>query len=234
MDTDDAATREVPEFNRVLFRGPLVEIGVFRARPEHPRFRQSGLPAQHYLVFPRLTVRIQRQGAQPFVADPTLVTFYNQSELYVRGRLDPRGDCCHTFALARETLLELVGRFDPAVAERPERPFRMSHAPSGPRAFLAEHRLMAALQGGAVGPLAVEEEALGLVAEAITAAYAGGMPRREEGSRQADLAEDARSYLSRCFREPLSLPQVAAALGVSPFHLCRVFRRHAGTTSMPI
>jgi AraC family transcriptional regulator len=230
MTGQNVVTHEIPEFNQALFASPLVNIGIFSARPEHPNFRQSGLPERHYLVFPRTSVRIQREGAQPFVADPTLVTFYNRSELYFRGKIDERGDCTHSFSLAPAALLEVIGRLDPAIADRPEHPFRLSHAPSRPGSFLAEHRLIAALRAGAIGPLAVEESTLSLFAEVIAAAYAGGAPRRAAGSRQADLAEDARSYLGRHFRQPLSLQQVADALDVSPFHLCRVFRRYTGST----
>ncbi len=230
MNDSSVVIHEIPEFNRVLFASSLINIGIFHARPDHPHFRQSGLPERHYLVFPRLSVRIQHAGAEPFVADPTMVTFFNRSDLYFRGKVDERGDCTHSFALAPELLAEVIGRFDPTVAERPESPFRHSHAPSRPATFLAEHELISALRSGTAGPLAIEESTIALVAEVIAATYPGGSPRRAAGSRQADLAEDARGYLGRHFREPLSLDDLATALGVSPFHLCRVFRRHAGST----
>jgi len=46
----------------------------------------------------------------------------------------------------------------------------------------------------------------------------------------ADLALRARAELARHAATSLSVGLVAARLGVSPFHLCRVFREQVGTT----
>ena len=44
------------------------------------------------------------------------------------------------------------------------------------------------------------------------------------------LAHDACELLGRRFTEPMTLAEIAAAIGTSPFHLCRSFRRATGTT----
>jgi AraC-like DNA-binding protein len=44
------------------------------------------------------------------------------------------------------------------------------------------------------------------------------------------LAEDAKAILAARVRETVRLEQVAVALAVSPFHLCRVFRAQTGYT----
>src|SRR5262249_48871565 len=38
----------------------------------------------------------------------------------------------------------------------------------------------------------------------------------------------AMALLARQFREPLALADIASAVGSSPFHLCRLFRRETG------
>ena len=44
------------------------------------------------------------------------------------------------------------------------------------------------------------------------------------------LAEEAKVVLAARIREPVRLEQIAHALAVSPFHLCRVFRAQTGYT----
>ena len=46
--------------------------------------------------------------------------------------------------------------------------------------------------------------------------------------RGADLIDETKAVLLRRFGEPLSLDEIATAVGVSPFHLARLFRRHTG------
>ena len=46
--------------------------------------------------------------------------------------------------------------------------------------------------------------------------------------RHVDLVEAAKALLLRRFAEPLSLDDLARALGASPFHLARIFRRITG------
>lgn len=46
--------------------------------------------------------------------------------------------------------------------------------------------------------------------------------------RQAELIDDTKALLLRRFGESLSLNEVARAVGMSPFHLARLFRRQTG------
>lgn len=42
--------------------------------------------------------------------------------------------------------------------------------------------------------------------------------------------EDAKAFLQKRFQEPLRLADVARALYVSPYHLCRLFTKETGET----
>jgi AraC-like DNA-binding protein len=53
-------------------------------------------------------------------------------------------------------------------------------------------------------------------------------PRRDSGRALRRYAEDARELLHQRFREPLRLEDVARALYVSTYHLCRVFKEETG------
>ncbi|NJL26850.1 MAG: helix-turn-helix transcriptional regulator, partial [Thermoanaerobaculia bacterium] len=46
--------------------------------------------------------------------------------------------------------------------------------------------------------------------------------------RQSASVEAARALLVEHYHEPLQLEDVASAAGISPFHLCRLFKRSTG------
>jgi transcriptional regulator GlxA family with amidase domain len=81
--------------------------------------------------------------------------------------------------------------------------------------------------------LAVEENALAVLAHVITDAYQfrGSKPRRERSTtrkaHQATVAE-ARAWLATNYAHSATLQQIAHQLDVSPYHLCRVFRQQTG------
>ncbi len=52
--------------------------------------------------------------------------------------------------------------------------------------------------------------------------------RRPMGRALRRYADDAKELLHRRFREPLRLEDVASALYVSTYHLCRVFKEETG------
>jgi AraC-like DNA-binding protein len=81
--------------------------------------------------------------------------------------------------------------------------------------------------------LAVEEEAIALVEAAIASAYRirGLRTGPKKGSSRrahADWATAAKLVLAARFAESLSLDELATAVHVSPYHLCRVFRQQTG------
>ena len=52
--------------------------------------------------------------------------------------------------------------------------------------------------------------------------------RRDSGRALRRYAEDAKALLHQRYREPLRLDDVASALYVSTYHLCRVFKEETG------
>jgi AraC family transcriptional regulator len=222
-----------PDFDHLVFRSPHLTVGSFRAAPDHPRFAEPGPTAHDLIVFPRTAVTIAHEGAEPFAAGPPLVTFYNRGQRYLRSRLSPDGDRCEWFALGPELLREVVAQCDPAVEERPHAPFLFSHGPSDSRVYLRQRRFVEQC-GGDEPPdaLAAEETALALahaVVSSADAAWRARAPRRRAGPRRhRDLVEAAKEILLARFREPLGVVELARALGATPFHLCRSFRRTTG------
>lgn len=221
---------EVPEFNLMLWSSETVRIGRFAAPVGHPRFRDSGPIPEHVVVFPRSAVTIHHSGGQPFAADATRTTFYNRRQEYTRSALDRRGDHCDWFAFPTAIVVQALESHG-LHPGRAERPFRFSWLPCDRATFLEQRLLVARLENSpAPEPLLVEESALRVLGLAIRAAATEDDPGSRCLRRHRDLADAARELLACRFREPMELAQLAAAVGCSVYHLCRVFRRQTGRT----
>jgi AraC family transcriptional regulator len=216
----------------IHFASPIVEIGSFRVDPGHSRFHDSGPIQRHVVVFPRTLVRIAHAGAEGFLAGPDLVTYYNRGQLYRRESVNGLPDRCDWFAFSPEVLADALADLDPAARDRPAAPFAFARGPGDSVAYVRQRMIVDALAGGTpLETLRVEEDLLHILARLLEAAYGA---RRTESSRgrpaDRDLAEDARVLLGRTFCEDRPLSWMAPELGVSIFHLCRVFRREAAMT----
>jgi AraC-like DNA-binding protein len=76
----------------------------------------------------------------------------------------------------------------------------------------------------------VEESVAGMLSAVLSRAYGVPPSRLVSERRQREVVEDARARLATAYTRNESLSEVAASVGVSVFHLCRLFRRLAGTT----
>lgn len=217
-----------------LFMSELVQVGTFRLYPDDPIFADSGPIQEHVIVFPRTGAIITHPGREPIVADPTVVMFYNRGQEYRRGLLSPRGDLCEWFAFDPHVILDAVGRYDPWVTDRYDRPFDLTHGPSDPASYLQQRRVVEhVLRDETPDRLFVEETLLEVLERAVAGAYRlRGRRRRAPHKNVAhrDLAFAVQRLLATRFHERLSLEAIAAEVCYSPYHLSRVFRRVTGTT----
>jgi AraC family transcriptional regulator len=235
---DTAAAREsagARHPDRVVFETGLVAIGAFRCEIGNPMFQDSGPIDRPCFVFPRTAVAIEHEGARPFIADPTVMTLYNEGERYERHAVSPEGDRCDWFGVRPEILRDAVGAGDPAAAADPARVFRRSWAPASARLYLEQRRVfVAAASGSPIDPLELEERVLSLLHHVTGQVEPGAAPDDDPASRAArrrrSLVDEACRLLGQRFREPLTLADIASSLECSPFHLCRVFRGHTGVT----
>jgi len=232
--------------DRILFRSDLLTIGAFRAGPGHPRFHDSGPIRRHIFVFPRTSVVIRHDGRPAFATDTRVVTYYNRGQRYTRRALDERGDRCEWFAPRGDVLREILARHDPAADERPEAPFPYTHGPSDAGCYLLQRQVVRHLVGADEPDAMAVEEASFHVLERLTGLAMEGHPPAHEsrvvaadgpgstaggaGRRPPGPVRRARLLLAERFAEPLTLEEIAEQAGASVFHLCRLFRRWAGTT----
>jgi AraC-like DNA-binding protein len=221
-------------FNRRIYQDALIGIGLFRCRPWEDLFREDSQAMGRYLVFPHSCVLITPEGGECLVVDPTVVVFYNRHQTYRRAKLSEEGDACAYFEFAPEVLSEVLPHYDPGRDDRPDYPFRANYGPSDPQSYLL-HRVVLTRVLSQEHPdrLFVQETMIRVLERALDNAFPNGRSQRESlATRRAHaaLARETNSLLATCFREALTLDEIASRLFVSPYHLCRVFRRQTGST----
>jgi AraC-like DNA-binding protein len=210
----------------VVFESPIVKVGEFRCAVEHPHFHETGRLDDYCFVFPRNACWIEHEGQRPFVADSTTVPLYNPGRPYRRRAIDPSGDFTDWFSVRPDVLREMVADFDPVIAGDSDRLFSRGVIDASAGMFLAQRQVFNHItQHGSPDSLFVEESVLAVLSEVLCRTYDDGRGSRAEG---AAMAAQVRAHLGRTFLLKESVGELATVIGVSPFHLCRVFRRETG------
>jgi AraC family transcriptional regulator len=222
------------QISQVVFDSGIIQIGAFRCRPDHPLFHEAGQPSETcFFVFPRTAVEIQHEREAPFVANPNVVTFYNPGQAYRRNAISPEGDLCDWFAVETQFARDLIREIDLCIDDRPAWPFFRSRAWSDTSTYLLQRRLFTRIASGrSTEPLAVEETVVELLGRVTRSAYAtrGVHLLSSITPRQRDTVHDIETVLSRPPEERLTLKGIARDVGLSPYHVCRIFRRATGKT----
>jgi AraC-like DNA-binding protein len=164
------------------------------------------------------------------VADPNVIPFYNRARPYQRRPISPLGDQTDWFGVAPDLLREALAAHDPVAAAEPERLFRFTSGPATTQTYVWQRKVFEHVVAHETPDfLFVEESVVGVLAQVLQDAYRGAVdfrgPREHHG-----VVENARAHLSTTFSTGDSLSDVARAVGVSVFHLCRLFRKLSGVT----
>jgi AraC family transcriptional regulator len=216
----------VLETEQLLFASDLVCLGSFRCGPAEPSFGGGQPCSGHTVVFPRRAVWIQHDGRRPFVADPATIPLYNRGQVYWRKAIDARGDAAEWMAFAPEAITGALRELGHAGQDRPEAPFDRMAAMSTGRIYAMQRRMFrAAAQGTAAAP-ALEESALLLLDQVLRRSGARGI----EGPPAVEAVEEARRLINLEGARPHSLSSLARACALTPYRLCREFRRATGMT----
>jgi AraC-like DNA-binding protein len=218
--------------DRILYDCGSLRIGSFRLRPDQRPFEDTGPIQGFLLVYPRTSVIIEHAGRAPVVADPTKVMLYNRGQEYRRRALTEIGDACEWFSFPPELVVEAMRSYDPSAVDRPERPFRAVHAATDADTYLLQRRIVEhVLSNQAPDRLLVEESMMRLLSRAVSRGTARADARRRSTiDDHRAIADACRRTLARHFADSPSLEAIASNVGVSPFHLARVFHRESGMT----
>ena len=224
----DVNTPALSNPSQPLFRSPLVEIGLFRCPTFHPQFN-AGFTEGYDFVFPRNAVWIEHDGGKPFVADSTVVPLYNAGHPYRRRRIAAEGDRTDWFSVTPSLLREMLASHGSPSADAEWRLFRSDYARVDSRTFLIQRAVFDHVRRGEADAMFVEESVIRILDRVLSNMFdcdrAG-----DSKPKHRELAEDARAYLNLTFDRPDGLTTLARAVQSSVFHLCRVFRLHAGVS----
>ena len=221
------------EIDRIVFDSGLVRVGAFRCHPDDPSFHDSGPARNCCFVFPRTAVEIQHEHERAFVANPNVVTFYNQGQAYLRNAVSIEGDRCDWFGVEIDVVQDVVRTFDSALDAHSDRPFNFTRGWADASTYLSQRRLFEQVVAGTVQePLMVEETVVSLLDQVVRSAYKTTALTRPSvvGAKQRDIVHHIEFVLSRQWGECLSLRDLANEVGISVYHLCRMFRRATGST----
>lgn len=223
--------------SRLLFRTPLLRIGKFRLPARHDAWNsENNIGRGHFFVFPRVPVGIHQAGDEQFVATSSEVVFYNSQQPYKRQLLCNEGDCCEWFVVREDMLREALRPYDGAAADDPVRPLRKSHGPSSPHAYMTQRLIFEHVSRQETpDALLVDEAFMGVMHDVIRDSYGGRLPastaRRASAARsRRELADETRRMIALRYTAALTLSELAEDVGVSPYHLCRIFREVVGVT----
>lgn len=220
---------------RPLFESALVGIGVLEIPSNHPEWNHDRTgycwPA---IGLPRIPYQIKVESDAPVVTDRNTVFFTNVGATYRRRNLLPQGLQNDWVDIRPELLADMLTA---ATGKRhePTSRFPWSFGPSPTTPLLRVHALNSVLaEGGNQDPLRVEETVLEVISEIIESNVEcrGTVRRRRPSAAQAkfhqESVEEIRRVLATNPHQPHGLEKLAAGVCMSPFHLCRVFKRQTG------
>jgi len=225
--------RQNQDASRPIYDGAFFRIGQFRLGLKHSNFGGPHRTSGTLMVFPRTSVTITHAGKAPVVADPNVVMFYNHGQVYSRGKLSDKGDLCEWFGFDPKLVADAIRSFDTHVDDHPFQPFQFSHGPSDTTSYLLQRLVVDHILGNQQPDyLFIEETVLQILKRVIENSYRqrGVLPFKTKVSLEREVVDAIRKVLAIGFEQNLSLEQIATQLNYSPFHLCRLFRKHTGQT----
>jgi len=215
-----------------LFVSPSFGLTLWNCRSGRRGLSEERAQHWHVISFVHESAFVLHSQGRTHLVDSTATILYNPGSPYQTTH--PYGCCDHGSGMVvhRDTLLRVMARYNPAAEERPDAlfPVRLSYGLS--RAYLLQRALVRGLgQGASYDPLALEAAALSIVGDvAKSACQLAGRRRKAVDSARTrrNYVQDALAILGERFREPLRIEDIAEALYVSPYHLCRLFKRETG------
>lgn len=221
---------------RPLHDSPVVRVQAYRCRAHRGGPAAEEYSGSNNIVLMRHGAFSKHFGTRSVTADVNHVAFFAKGSTYRVSHPADCGDRGTVFTPSPRVLDDMLRELDPAVADRPDRPFPFVTGPCESGVFWRHRELVQRLEAAWADPpepLWVDVAALRLVADVLEAALARlGLPRkRRRAGTDPDHAarvEAVKTYLASRLGERITLGDVARAVHASPFHLARVFQERTG------
>jgi len=216
---------------RTLFRSKLIHILDYRC-DGHDDIGEE-VSQDFEIILPRAGAYQRRDTYGTILADPNQILFSNAGEPYQITHPVKGGDSSTVFLFAPSLLIEMIRVFDPDVENTPNRLFQHNHITLNSRLQISQYRLLCA-DRHTLDMLALEEEIVTLVAGILHAFHHGPdivqKPSRNTVHVHAEQIHNVKNFLNAHFKSPLQLEQISSAVHLSPYHLCRIFKKNTGMT----
>ncbi len=204
-----------------MYQSESVEVGLFVLSPSESRFVEMGFVKDPIIVFPKNSIWIQHAGSQPFVADTTVVNFYNQGQNYHRFAINPNGDYCHWFRIADDLLAEVVNR--------EQHHFDRENMPCSPAIFYRHLGILNQInQSCTTDQLSIDAEVLAVCADLFSSVASQQNSTKLTTTKHRQLVSCVKETLQHELGVNISLRVLARRHNTSPHHLCRVFKAVTG------
>jgi AraC family transcriptional regulator len=227
---------------RSLYDSSLVSVRDYRCRAGCGAPGDEEQPDADQIVLLRYGAFRKHFGRRSVTADVNQAVFFSKKSTYRVSHPADCGDRGTVFVPSPRVLNDIARELDPSIDDHPERPFPFVTGPCASGVFWRHRELAQRLwvvednKMEPPDPLWIEVTALQIIADALEAAFArhglalSSGKRRREGTEadHADHVEAAKTYLAGRMSERVTLDDVARAVGASPFHLARLFRRRTG------
>lgn len=218
--------------NKLLFSGEGVQVARWWCRVPFEGPTEEHVRGHHSIIVVRHGSYLLESPRGRGLIDSTSVALYNPGEPFTGSHPNGCGDDGWAVLLTPDLVRPLLRRHRPWMADSdtPEFPAPAGYLSASTR---LRHRLLVTRIEQGEDALSVGEAAQGLLAEMACSLF--GPTRRPvaadpEDAEPRPYVERAALYLSRSFRQPVQLADVAQAAYTSTFHLCRLFKAQTGTT----
>lgn len=216
---------------RVIFDTPLLRALDHRCAGEE-RAREE-TTENFEIVLPRSGTYQRRDAHGAFLADPNQILFFNHGEPYEISHPIQGRNSSTVFIIAPSLLGEIIQAHNPNVETGGRRLFQRSHIVFNARLQTLQYRLLRA-GGNCADMLEMEEEIISSIAEIVRALYRETSPQNRTSPNtlrvHAEQVHVVKTFLNANVRSNLLLEEISSAVHLSPYHLCRVFKRDTGMT----
>lgn len=231
-----ASARELPLTFRELYRSPIVSVREYGCRAGRGGPAGEEHSDSNNIVLMRHGAFCKHFGRRSTTADANQAVFFSKGSTYRVSHPADCGDRGTIFVVSPRVLNDIVRELDPAVDDRPERPFPFVTGPCDTQVYLRHRELVMCLEAAdrlPLEPIWSDVTALQLVADVLDAAFqrhGAARKRRRAGTddAHADRVEAAKTYLAGRVGERITLDEVAREIHLSPFHFARVFQQRSG------
>lgn len=209
-------------FDQLLWADKDITVGTFTALPEHSNFSDTGPIQGHIIVFANQPVIINKYNKR-LIANHNTVMLYNRGDVYTREALTHQGDHAHWISFTRRILNDFNGLCGIDVDQ--SLPFQISQIGSNSKAFYVQKRLFNRLKKNPDLASFILYDEIALIIEEL-----GAIEGKQEkvSCSQRNKIFKAIEFLSKHFKESIDIDRLAAEIYLSPFHLCRIFKKVTG------